>query len=276
MTAGTSPTAPSAPTGDDTPMALDPEPALPSVFPTCPYPVRWPIQLHRWEQLTFLHWHFDPADVQRLLPDGLEVETWDGRAWVGLVPFNMTAYLPYGLPPAPWISHFPETNVRTYVRGPDGRTGVWFFSLDAARLAAVVTARVGYHLPYFWAKMQVSLVGPVITYRSRRWWPGPFGASLDAAIEIGEPFEEHELSDRDHWLTGRWILSSVSGRKRIRHAFADHPPWALHHARVLHVDDGLLAAAGLPPADDPEPVVHYSPGVPVRISRPHRSIALAR
>jgi len=240
------------------------------VWPVCPNPVRRPVQLHRWELLTFLHWRFDPEVVQRLLPpgSGLTVHTFDGDAWVGLVPFHMTAYAPGG-PPVPWVCHFPETNVRTYVRAPDGSTGVWFLSLDAARLGAVVAARTGYHLPYFWSKMAVLGVGDLMTYQSRRWWPGPFGASLDCAIRIGEPFSDHELSELDHWLTGRWRLFSVSGRGRLRYALADHPPWPLHRAEVLHLDDGLFTAAGLPRPENPEPLTHYSPGVPVRIGRPH-------
>lgn len=239
----------------------------PAVFPVCPNPVARPIQLHRWEQLTFLHWRFEPEVVQALLPPGLEAETWDGDAWVALVPFNMTAYLPGGPPPAPWLSYFPETNVRTYVRAPDGTTGVWFLSLDAARLAAVITARTTYHLPYFWSDMDVIESGAIRTYRTRRWWPGPFGAASQTVIRVGERFDDDELTDRDHWMTGRWRLFSTSRRGRLRYALADHPPWELHRAEVLHLDDGLFAAAGLPTPTE-APVVHYSPGVEVRISLP--------
>ncbi len=92
----------------------------------------------RWDLLTFLHWDFDPEVVQRLLPADLMVDTFDGRAWVGLVPFMMEVRPP-GIPALPWISHFCETNVRTYVKTADGTRGVWFFSLEAARWAAVAT-----------------------------------------------------------------------------------------------------------------------------------------
>ena len=109
--------------------------------------------------LTFLHWRYPPETVQALLPDGLEVETFDGVAWVGLIPFLMDRVRPRWLPPVPWLSRFPETNVRTYVRGPDGRTGIWFFSLDAARLPAVLAARVGFGLPYYWSEMSVRAMG---------------------------------------------------------------------------------------------------------------------
>ena len=110
--------------------------------------------VHWWDELTFLHWRFRREEVQRLLPAGLEVETCDGSAWVGLVPF----YLRVGAPrvrPIPWFSQFAETNVRTYVRSADGESGIWFFSLDAARLPAVLAARTTYWLRYFWADMGV-------------------------------------------------------------------------------------------------------------------------
>jgi uncharacterized protein len=96
--------------------------------------------LHEWSTVTFLHWPYGPPVLQRLLPRGLEVESVDGQAWVGLVPFRMRAVRIPGVPAVPWLSQFPETNVRTYVRGPDGQSAIWFFSLDAARLPAVLAA----------------------------------------------------------------------------------------------------------------------------------------
>jgi hypothetical protein len=120
---------------------------------TCPFTVDRPVMRQRWERLTFLHWPFEAADVQRLLPDGLDIETYDSAAWVGLVPFYMRVATPGGQR-VPWVSNFCETNVRTYVRDHAGRSGIWFFSLDASRLGAVVTARApSYRLPYFWSSM---------------------------------------------------------------------------------------------------------------------------
>ena len=121
----------------------------------CPFTVDRPIMRQRWERLSFLHWGFEPAAVQRLLPGGLTAETWDGAAWVGLVPFFMQVASPDGRR-VPWVSNFCETNVRTYVRDESGRSGIWFFSLDAARLGAVLAARCGpYRLPYFWSSMRL-------------------------------------------------------------------------------------------------------------------------
>jgi uncharacterized protein len=237
---------------------------------SCPFVVERPVMTQRWERLTFLHWSFDTDQVQRLLPPGLTVETFDGAAWVGLVPFFMHVGTGGGRQ-VPWASTFPETNVRTYVRDAHGRSGIWFFSLDAARLGAVVVARTTYRLPYFWADMSVTGDDAAISYTSRRLAATgrATGAASRVAIEIGPAYAPDELTERDHFLTARWVLFSVAGRSghRQRHARAEHAPWPLHHAVVRAVDDELVAAAGLPRPTTP-PLVHYSPGVDVRIGAP--------
>jgi uncharacterized protein len=219
----------------------------------------------RWERLTFLHWRFDPAAVQRLLPDSLEVDTFEGMAWVGLVPFFMHVATPGGTR-VPWVSNFCETNVRTYVRDREGRTGIWFLSLDAARLGAVAVARATYRLPYFWSSMRLTSGHDQISYACRRRWPGPRGVASTVSLRIGEPYAAAELDDLDHFLTARWILFSVHG-SRHRFARACHQPWPLHRAEVTGLDDQLIAAADLPQPQG-EPLVHYSPGVDVRIGLP--------
>ena len=237
--------------------------------PDCPLRVKHPVMYHRWETLTFLRWAYDPETVQRLLPKSLTVETFDGKAWVGLVPFYMRVNAP-GIPRLPWISNFCETNVRTYARDQRGQSGVWFFSLDATRFPAVASARLGFRLPYMWSQMRLRHSENSLMYVTRRRWPKPVTASR-VRIEIGEPFAPAELAERDHFLTARWRLFSVggaSGRWR-RYADAQHDPWPLHRANVLELDDALVAAAGLPQPVDP-PLVHYSPGVDVRIGLPHR------
>lgn len=213
--------------------------------------------LHRWETVTFLHWRFEPSVVQRLLPPGLTVQTCEGSAWVGLVPFVMVVAAPMGTT-VPWASRFCETNVRTYVRDRSGRSGIWFLSLDAARLGAVVVARTTYRLPYFWSRMRLSTAGPVVTYTCARRWPGPAGARSEAVVRVGAPLARGELSTLDHFLTARWVLFSVAG-SRYRYAQAEHPPWPLRRAQVLHLDDELVAAAGLP-RPDAEPLAHHSDG----------------
>ena len=153
-----------------------------------------------------------------LIPAGLELDTFDNAAWIGLVPFEIFD--------CPGIPHFPETNLRTYVVGPDGTPAVWFFSLEAARVLAVIGARLGYHLPYFWAKMAVSSENGVIHYQSRRHWPHDPHAITDIRVHPGELFEPGELSDLDHFLTARFQLYAASG-ENLHRAQIDHAPWPL-------------------------------------------------
>jgi uncharacterized protein YqjF (DUF2071 family) len=223
--------------------------------------------VHHWDCLTFLHWRYDPATVQALLPPGLTVETFDGSAWVGLVPFKLRVGLPH-LPMVPWVSHFCETNVRTYVIGPDGSRGVWFFSLDAARLGAVIVARTAWRLPYQWARMRLRRRGTTISYASTRRWPGRGRPACAVTVRVGARFEPEELGELDHYLTARWGLFSTP-RHGLSYARALHEPWPLHRGELLHLDDQLVAAAGLPPPAG-EPVIHWSERVTVRIGWPHR------
>ena len=219
----------------------------------------------RWERLTFVHWAYPAGDVQRLLPGGLYADLFDGLAWVGLVPFFMRVQTGGGHG-APWVSNFCETNVRTYVRDQAGRAGIWFLSLDAARLGAVAVARASYRLPYFWSAMSLDRDGRDVSYHCHRRLPGPRGARSDVRVRIGTAYQPAELTSRDHFLTARWVLFSVTGRRRS-FARAAHQPWPLYRAEPLSIEDSLLTAAGLAPAEG-EPLAHYSPGVDVRIGPP--------
>lgn len=208
-----------------------------------------------WRRLTFLHWHFAPDLIRPFIPRPLDLDTFDGAAWIGLVPFEI-----YGTPGLPY---FPETNLRTYVIGPGGHRGVWFFSLEAARLAAVLGARMVYHLPYFWAGMQVSADDGAIRYHSRRHWPHDHSAASDLAIEPGERFAPSELGARDHFLTDRFRLYTLA-RGRLAYAEIEHPPWPLARARAVKFQQTLFEHAGLPaPAGDP--LLHYSEELAVNI-----------
>jgi uncharacterized protein YqjF (DUF2071 family) len=226
--------------------------------------------MHRWQLLTFLHWSFDADDVQRLLPPALTVETFDDRAWVGLVPFRMWV-APPGLNALPWLGQFCETNVRTYVRDRHGRAGVWFFSLEASRLPAVVAARVAYRLPYYWASMRLHASSERVAYTTRRRWPRPGAADASSAVIVrpGSPIPPEELTALEHFLTARWRLFSYAKGDALRYAEAEHEPWQLQRTDVDRCDDTLVIAAGLPQPVG-EPLAHYSRGVEVRISRPRR------
>jgi uncharacterized protein YqjF (DUF2071 family) len=208
-----------------------------------------------WRRLTFLHWPYDPGLVRPLLPAGLALDTFEGVAWIGLVPFEIHNLR--GIP------HFPETNVRTYVIGPDGSRAVWFFSLDAARLAGVVGARVAYQLPYFWAKMHVASESGTIHYMSRRRRPHSASVMSEIVVKPGERFAGKELGDRDHFLTARYRLYTLL-YGRLGWAQIEHAAWPLARATVMTLDQNLIEAAGLPTPEG-QPLAHYVEEIDVKI-----------
>jgi uncharacterized protein YqjF (DUF2071 family) len=169
-----------------------------------------------------------------------------------------------GTPAIPYLGTFPETNVRTYVRDASGRPGVWFDSLDVTRLAPVLVARGTYRLPYMWAKMSITHKTNQVTYRARRRWPGPSGAS--SILTIGRGESAAELTELENFLTARWGLCTQLG-SRLAYAPVEHDPWPLERAKVSYLHDELVAAAGYS-VDNQPPVAHYSPGVEVRIGLP--------
>jgi hypothetical protein len=222
--------------------------------------------LQGWHDLASLHWRYDPALVQAWLPPAFRVDTFDGSAWVGILPFQMHRIrLPHLPALGPWSS-FPETNVRTYIVDSHGRRGVWFASLDITRVVPAALARISYHLPYCWATMDIERHGDHITYRSRRRWPAG-SAELEVGLRIGPALAPDDISELEHFLSARWALGSTwAGRPTW--AEVDHGAWPLHRGEVTQLDQTLLRAAGLA---DPvgAPVVLWSPGVEVRIGRPH-------
>lgn len=226
----------------------------------CPEVASPAVMTQDWAFLSFLHWRYDADTVQSLLPRGLEVDLFDGSAWVGLVPFAMRIKVG-PLPPLPYATIFPETNVRTYVHGPDGRAGVWFFSLDVPRLAAALGARATYGLPYMWSDMAVDRGATQVTYRLWRHWKAWPPTTSRVTVEVGEAIEEH--SELEHFLTARWrLFNHVAGS--LWTATVEHRPWPLRQARAIDIVDSLVPATGLP-APQGEPLVHYSPGVQARI-----------
>ncbi len=238
-----------------------------AVLATCPDPVRHPVMVQRWTDVVFLHWPFSAEVVQALLPPGVVVDTFEGSAWVGLVPFSMEGLGFPGIAPLPLIGSFPEVNVRTYVHAA-GRRGVWFFSLDIDRALPVAVARTTYHLPYCLARADHGRIADIVTSRVDRRWPsGPAAATSDISVRTGRPIDPTEPFT--HFLTARWGLVSASRRRRLWYAPVDHPVWPLHEAHPEHLDDTLVAAAGLP-APTGSPHVMWSPGVDVRIGRPRR------
>ena len=223
-----------------------------------------PVMYQNWCNLTFLHWRYPVDAIQKLVPKPLEVETCEGSAWVGITPFVLRGLRPPFFPALPWISVFPETNCRTYVKAPDGSSGVWFFSLDSARAPAVAGARLAFGLPYAWARMRVNQTGSNFSYESSRIWPDS-SATTRLSVETGPAIDAKEF---ENFLTARFRLYALR-RGRLMYADVEHAPWPLQAARIISEVQTLTAAAGIPDPTAP-PVAHFSPGVHVRLGAPQR------
>jgi uncharacterized protein YqjF (DUF2071 family) len=232
------------------------------VSPNPPHRIARPVMRQTWQDLTFIHWPFEAAALRRLVPGGLELDLYDGKGWIGLVPFAIAGLTLPSAPAVPWLSNFPETNLRTYVVDSRGLRGVWFFSLDAARLLAVLGARVTYGLPYFWARMNVSRNGQSITYRSTRH----SGQKPHSAIEVRIGDAILQPSEFEVFLTARFRLYAQYGHRLVK-ADAEHRPWELRGASLDRLEQNLVEAAGLPSAKG-EPLVHFGGTVNVLIGGP--------
>ena len=188
----------------------------------------------RWEDLLFLHWAVAPEQVRPHLPAGLELDTFDGKAWLGVVPFTMASTRFRWLPPMPTARRFPECNLRTYVRHGD-RLGVWFFSLDAHSRLAVEGARLGFGLPYFVADMASSRDGDQVAYRSRRTDRRGPEATFEGKWRPAGDWRQAAPGTLEQFLVERYSLFSVRRGKLVRGDVA-HPPWQLAEAQVELVD----------------------------------------
>lgn len=242
---------------------------LPPDFASTAPELRGPaLSEQQWLSVAFLHWRVDPDSVRALMPPGTVPDCFDGATYVGLVAFRMhRAGLGTGLP-LPWLGSFPETNVRLYSLDADGNHGVVFLSLEATRLATVVAARWLYRVPYVWARMRVQQRGQYWRYRSHRRWPAPQAGS-DIAVRVGSPIAPTPL---EVFLTARWGLhSTIAGRTVFTPN--EHEPWSLHEAELVHLQDGLVRAAGIQTdglvgSGDPDLRVLWSPGVRTRFAAP--------
>lgn len=217
-----------------------------------------PVGYHTWTDLLFVHWRV-PADLLRpLVPAGLEIDTFDGDAWLGVVPFHISGLRPRWLPAVPGLSEFHETNLRTYVHFEGRNPGVWFFSLDAANLPAVEIARWNWHLNYFHAAMDVVRRNDHIWYRSRRQdRRSELRAEVEIEATIGEPLlAAEELSvapgTLEHFLAERYILYAGDPRGGLYSGRVWHRPYRLRSAEVLHCRESLSDASGIPLAAAPD------------------------
>lgn len=214
----------------------------------------------RWRDLLFVHWVVPAERVRPLVPPALALDLHEGQAWITVIPFLIAESHPAWLPRA-LASAFLETNLRTYVRGPDGEPGIYFFSLEAASAPAVAAARLVYGLPYFLAAMCRRVDGQRIVYASRRRYGPP--ADLAITWAVGEPMGAVTPGSRDHFLVERYSLYVVR-RSGLRRGRVRHAPYPLRRATIESLSESLLAAAGLPAPAEP-PHCHHSPGVDVEI-----------
>ncbi len=223
-----------------------------------------------WHDLLFMHWPVDADQLRRLLPKELKLDTFDDQAWIGIVPFRMSDVSLSFMPRLPWLSKFPELNVRTYVVGPDGQPGVWFYSLDAMNPIAVRGARFLYSLNYVDARMSCHSDSEAddnawIRYSSRRTHQGEPAARLRVDYRpVGAAYQAQPGTHLD-WLTSRYSLFSAKPNGTLFRGDVAHEPWQLRDAEaVIHensMTDGI--AVELPRSD---PLLHFSRLTTVRAS----------
>ncbi len=203
----------------------------------------------RWEDLLFLHWEVSAEEIQKRLPEGLHVDTFGGRAYLGAVPFFMRKVRPRGLFALPGLSNFLELNVRTYVHDAKGLPGVWFFSLDANQPVAVEVARRWYHLPYQHAKMSARRDGTTVTYDCRRR-----GKNESAHYQYDQPEggQEAEPGSLEFFLLERYVLFSWHAKKqRLFRGYVHHAPYRYSMTEPEKWSALPLQWEGFDPGDTP-------------------------
>ena len=231
--------------------------------------------LQTWSELLFLHWEVPAEAIQSLLPPGLTVDTFEGKAYVGLIPFTMSGVRPAWSPAVPGLSNFHECNVRTYVHFEGEKPGVWFFSLDAANLIAVIIARTLWKLPYFHAKMRLvkeSMNSPAEEpnptnqswreYESQRLGVPDRAAFCTMRYQPKGEIQTAKLGTLEFFLAERYLLYAFSNR--LLRGQVHHSPYPLQSAEIRNLDENLVLQAGLK-RPDIKPIIHYATKVDVEI-----------
>lgn len=221
-----------------------------------------PVMHQTWGKLLFMHWRVKEDLLRPHIPRSLEIDTYGGSAWIAIAPFTMwdIRALPPYVPPVPGLSAMHELNVRTYVHH-NGVPGVWFFSLDTNSTAAVIGARAVYHLPYYYASIDLNQRGRKITYNLSRDDDPP--AEFKAAWTIGDPLPQSQPGSKEFFLTERYLLYSEHEDQLYR-ARIHHDPWPLQEAELTKWGSMMLEANRLTqPKNDP--IVHYAEEIDVEI-----------
>ena len=217
-------------------------------------PAGWPIMHQKWGKLLFMHWRLDEKLLRPLIPSQLDIDTFDGSAWIGVVPFTMWDIRASLLPPIPGTCAFHELNVRTYV-SHRGVPSVWFLSLDAANKLAVWGARKFYHLPYFNAQMSLAQTDKTIRYSSsRRDRRGP-RAEFQATWNIGVALPQTSPGSLEFFLTERYCLDAEH-KGNLYRARIHHKPWPLRSADLVSLNSAMIESHGLPTPQG-DPLLHY-------------------
>jgi uncharacterized protein len=209
-----------------------------------------------WHDLLFAHWPLDPEALRPLLPDSLRIDTFEGQAWIGVIPFRMSGVRPRLVPPVPWLSAFPELNVRTYVTAED-KPGIWFFGLEAGNRLAVAAARSWFHLPYFHAEMSLQEAGGWIRYRSRRIHRGAPPADFAGRYRPRGEVALAAPGTLARWLTERFCLYTLDGGGRLVRGEIHHAQWPLQAAEAEIETNTMTRPHGLALPDVP-PLLHFA------------------
>ena len=221
-----------------------------------------------WHDLLFMHWPVPEEWLRPLIPPALHLDTFDGSAWLGVVPFRMSGVRPRGLPGVPPLSNFPELNLRTYVSA-EGKPGVWFFSLDAHNPVAVRLARATFSLPYYDAKMFCHSAGEEVSYASVRTHKNaPAARFVGRYRPTGENFESRPET-LENFLTERYCLYSADGRGNVRRGDIHHHMWSLQGAEAETAALKMTGQIGVE-LPDTKPVLHYARRLDVIAWRPRR------
>ena len=228
------------------------------------------IMTQTWHGLLFAHWPVPVAALRPLIPPALAIDTFEGQAWLGVVPFRMSGVRLRRTPALPWFSAFPELNVRTYVLA-GGKPGVWFFSLDAGNPVAVSLARAWFRLPYFRARMSFEERGSWIDYHSVRAHSGATAAILRVRYRPVGPVFFPRCGILEHWLTERYCLYAADARGRIFRSEIHHPPWPLQNTEAEIADNSMTRAAGIELPMGP-PLLHFARRQDVVVWAPQRVV----
>jgi hypothetical protein len=210
-----------------------------------------------WQDLLFAHWPMPAGALRDRIPAALTLDTVEGEAWLGIVPFRMANVRVRGLPPIPGVATFPELNLRTYVTY-DGKPGVWFFSLDAASRLAVRVARLTFHLPYFDARMRaITSPNGHVAYRSQRQHRQSPPCELSTTYAPVGPVYQAREGSLEAWLTARYCLYSADRSGNLYRGDIHHMPWPLQRAEATFERNTLTSLQGLALPDAP-PLLHFS------------------